>query len=126
MARKTLRVYLEKILLNCNGMQPPGIASPATEQAHNLIVATLKYPRSGAPTVASVKQVRLLNGVPVSYLPAANNFWDRLLFKEDVDDETELQIHVTNHTDPSKTAEWVKQLLGLGTKVLAAALATTG
>lgn len=123
MARKILRIYVEKIVVKSNGI-PPGWDD---NSPHNLIVATLLYPRSGAPTVGSTKQVKLQNGIP--FTPIANppeTVWLSLIFKEEVDGETELQVKVFYHHDPSKVEMFLKKLFGFATTILESVVAATG
>jgi hypothetical protein len=121
MARKILRVYLESVLVQSNGA-PPGWNG---DQPHNLMVATLRYPRSGAPSVASTKRIKLKSGV--AFVAATGSpVWDSLIFKEEVDDETELRIKLLYHRDPSKLENVLKEIFGGAANVLGGFLETTG
>jgi hypothetical protein len=123
MAQKILRLYLESIMVNSNGV-PPGWEDG---KPHNLVVATLRYPRSGAPSIVSTKHIRLQN--QIEFDPNASpsgSIWERLIFKEQVDDETELQVKVLYHHDPSKLDAVLKALCGLASGIVETALLTTG
>jgi hypothetical protein len=121
MEQKILRVYLDGIMLNSNGV-PPGWED---SQPHNLVVATLRYPRSGAPSVVSTKLLSLQS--QREFTPsAAGNIWDRLLFKEAIEGETELQVKVLYHSTPSKAEEILKKLFGVGVSVLESVLGGVG
>jgi hypothetical protein len=93
MSKKLLTVKIESILVNVNG-EVPG-AKPDKTNQRNVLTATLLYPRSGAPSVASAKQFDLQPGKSPDRLDQAD-FFSCGLFKEEVNDETILEIAVTD------------------------------
>jgi hypothetical protein len=86
--RAIVRVELVSAFVESNGDPPEDIITIA-EEKNNAIVATLKYPRSGAPSVVSSFPVNLKSGVEISF---TGDFFERGLFKEEVQGETELEL----------------------------------
>jgi hypothetical protein len=124
MSKKLLTVKIESILVNVNG-EVPG-AKPDKTNQRNVLTATLLYPRSGAPSVASAKQFDLQPGKSPDRLDQAD-FFSCGLFKEEVNDETILEIAVTDRDIASNFEKGFVQvfsaILGAG---LTAATAGTG
>jgi hypothetical protein len=121
MSKHTLWVSIESITLLRNG-DVPGQTTPAGEEKRNAIVASLTYPRSGAPTVTSGQQYNLPENEP--FRPDQADFFASGLFKEEVEDETILQIKVTD-TDKIGKAEKIF-LTVMGVLVNAGLTAATG
>jgi hypothetical protein len=121
MSKRTLWVWIESITVGVNG-DVPGQQAPAGGVLQNAILATLTYPRSGAPTVTSGQQYNLANNA--AFQPDQANFFACGLFKEVVQDETLLQLKITD-TDKASKAEKIF-LAVLGALVNAALTAATG
>lgn len=103
MSKILLRVNIEKIWVKSNGDLPKKENADEDDkkaQKNNAIVATMVYPRSGAPNVISTKMVDLQNNKVKSF--NLEDFWDSGLFKEEVDGETILRIQVTDRDEISK------------------------
>jgi hypothetical protein len=109
MSKRTLWVSIESITLGQNG-DVPGQSAPHGEDKRNAVVASLTYPRSGAPTVSSGQQYNLPQNGP--FQPDQNDFFTSGLFKEDVDDETILQIKITDTDRTSKGEKIFLTILG--------------
>ena len=139
--RKLLRVNIEEITVTTNGdslLDSPSTKkekkSPKTD--NNAIVATLVYPRPGAPTVVSTKTLNLRPRVEHRFV--LKDFWNSGLFKEEVLDETILKIQITDRDGKSKLAQFFLKVFstalgtGLGpavsgiSNVFLGAIATTG
>lgn len=103
MSKILLRVNIEKIWVKSNGDLPKKENADEDDkkaQKNNAIVATMVYPRSGAPNVISTKMVDLQNNKVKNF--DLEDFWDSGLFKEEVDGETKLRIQVTDRDKISK------------------------
>lgn len=103
MSKILLRVNIEKVWVKSNGDLPKKENADEHDkkaQKNNAIVATMVYPRSGAPNVISTKMVNLQNNKVKSF--DLEDFWDSGLFKEEVDGETKLRIQVTDRDKISK------------------------
>lgn len=117
MARKLLRILVKSIRVTTNGDvaedQKPPAADP--EERNNVILATLVYPRGGAPTVVSSLAVNLEDNKTTDF--GALGVWDRLLFKEEVESETVLKIQLLDRDRTSKWTRFVALFFGtvLGT-----------
>ena len=121
MSKRTLWVSIESITVLVNG-DVPGQQAPQGDDKRNAVLATLTYPRSGAPTVNSGQQYNLPN--KAAFQPDQTDFFSSGLFKEVVQDETILQIKVTD-TDTASKAEKIFLAI-LGALVIAALPAATG
>ncbi|MGC2657234.1 MAG: hypothetical protein WA324_04595 [Bryobacteraceae bacterium] len=119
MSKRTLWVSIESITLIENG-DVPGQRPPTDPR--NAVVATLTYPRSGAPTVSSGQPYNIPQNS--SYRPNQADFFVSGLFKEVVQDQTILEIKVTD-TDKASKAEKIFFTV-LGTLVSAGLTAATG
>jgi hypothetical protein len=117
MSKKLLTVTIESITVFSNGDVPGAKPASGDEKKNNAVVASLKYPRSGAPEVVSGLQFDLTNNESPKLDLA--DFFDSGLFKEEVQDETILQIKVTDR-DVSSKAE--KVLLSVLSVVFSAGL----
>jgi hypothetical protein len=120
-SKRVVWVSIESITLIING-DVPGQGAPKGDDQKNAVLATLTYPRSGAPTVSSGQQYNIPSKTP--YQPDQTDFFVSGLFKEDVQDETILQIKITD-TDKASKSEKIFFTI-LGTLVNAALTAATG
>lgn len=111
MARALLRVYLESLTVTSNGDVPGDkTPSPDDEERNNAVFATLRYPRSGAPSVASKIEADLQDGVERKF--DCTDFWKSGLFKEVVDGETVLTIQVIDRDRVSTLDKLVLKVFG--------------
>lgn len=120
MPRKLVYVTVESITLTSNG-EPPNVTDNAIKHA---LMATMLYPRSGAPTVTSA--------LPVKELACGNNdlsdwgFYGNGLFKEEVQDSTLLNVKIVNRQESSKIEKFILSLFatiaGAGVNVLTGGL----
>jgi hypothetical protein len=97
MVKRILLVSIESINVFQNG-DVLGQGAPAGKDKRNALMASLKYPRSGAPSVTSGQHFDLTNNVPLK--PDQTDFFQCGIFKEEVQDETILQVKLTD-TDES-------------------------
>ena len=118
MARRLLWVTIENIELFSNG-EVPGAKLAAGEEKRNAVIASLTYPRSGAPSVVSALQFTVPE--KTAFTPDQTDFFASGLFKEEVQEETLLQIKVTDTDQASKVGIFVLTLL---TSLAGAALGT--
>ena len=109
MSKRTLWVSIESITVQVNG-DVPGQNAPTGDDKRNAVVATLTYPRSGAPTVSSGQQYNLPN--TNAFQPDQTDFFTSGLFKEVVQDETILQIKITDTDRTSKAEKIFLAILG--------------
>jgi hypothetical protein len=125
MSKRILWVSIESITVRANG-DVPGQDAPPGDDKRNGVLATLIYPRSGAPTVNSGQQYNLPNYLPdrTVFHPDQTDFFSSGLFKEIVQDETILQIKITD-TDRASKAEKIFFAI-LGNLVNGALTAATG
>ncbi len=113
MQRKLLFVSIDSITLNLTG-EPPNVHDESIKHA---VMATLIYPRSGAPTVTSALTVAdLVSGDNDLSL---GGFSSNGLFKEEVQDSTLLNLTVVNR---QQTSDVAKFLLGLFATILGAGI----
>lgn len=114
-----LRISLKEIQVTFNGDEvlkgnkprKPAAADDASAQ-DNLIVATLQYPRPGAPVVTTTKALDLPSGYKREF--AESEFWEGLLFKETVCGETVLQVLVSDRDNRSTFLKMVGLILSAG------------
>ncbi len=120
MPRKLLYVTVDSITLTTTG-ESPNVTDDATKHA---LMATMLYPRSGAPTVTSALPIRELT-------PGTNDltglgFYSNGLFKEEVQDSTLLNVKVVNRQETSKIEKFIVTLfatiLGAGLGVVTGGL----
>jgi hypothetical protein len=104
MLKKLLVVKVESVTLPFTGLLPGEQAKPAgdSEPKRNALAATLQYPRSGAPSVATVMPLDLRPGTALRR--DLGDFFDSGLFKEEVQGETILEIEITE-SDTSSVFE---------------------
>ena len=105
-----MRVTIESIELFSNG-DVPGQSAPSGGEKRNAVIASLTYPRSGAPAVTSAQQFNLPEKILFS--PDQTDFFACGLFKEEVQDETILEIKVTDTDRSGKIEQFVVRLLSL-------------
>src|ERR1035437_8026413 len=114
MSKKLLTVVIEELIANSNGDFPDATPSDDADQGlkNNALSASLRYPRSGAPQITSAKQYDLANGKPATLLDPQHpdNFFDPLLFREEVIDRTVLNLKLT---DRDAASGFEKFLLGV-------------
>lgn len=101
-----LYVSIREVNVEFNGDETAATGSRRTPAAadnpsaqDNLIIATLQYPRPGAPVVSSTKALDLPSGRERRF--DDSEFWEALLFKETVLDETVLQLVVSDRDNRS-------------------------
>ena len=120
MPRKLLFVTVDSITLTTNG-EPPNVNDNAVKYA---MMATMLYPRSGAPTVTSALPVRELARGTNDLAPLG--FFGNGLFKEEVQDSTLLNVKVVNRQETSKIEKFIVTLfatiLGAGLGVVTGGL----
>ncbi|HLI85776.1 MAG TPA: hypothetical protein VKV17_17815 [Bryobacteraceae bacterium] len=95
MLKKVLIVKVESVTVPFTGLLPGEQPKPAADgqPKRNALAATLLYPRSGAPSVATVMPLDLR---PQTALRRdLGDFFDSGLFKEEVQGETILEIEIT-------------------------------
>ncbi|HEU4617661.1 MAG TPA: hypothetical protein VFV10_06440 [Gammaproteobacteria bacterium] len=121
MARKSayLRIALESVRVQYNGDERVEAGAPprgpsrggrSEEDEDNVLVASLEYPRSGAPQVTSTKSLDLPSGYDYRFDPA--DFWESGLFKEEVYGETKLTLVVSDRDKRSKIFRWFRKIFG--------------
>ncbi len=111
MARGVLRLLVESVTVKSNG-DVPGDKNPEakSEDKNNVLIATLRYPRSGAPSVVSALKVNLESGVSTTF--DITNFWESGVFKEEVDGETILKVQVLDRDVTSRLTKFFALLFG--------------
>ena len=132
MATKLVTIRITHLVVTSNGDFPGENPSHDAELGlkNNSLLASLTYPRSGASQVLSAKQYDLANSVPAQLLDpdTPDNFFDTLLFREDVDDQTMLHLKVTNFDGSGKGTKFFFKLfsvvLGAGVGVASGGLST--
>ena len=113
MPRGLVRISLQEVLVLYNGDPEPTKRNPeAEEPTNNLVVATLKYPRSGAFQVVSAKLMDLESKKPKTFKEVG--FWAGGLFKEEVDGETVLSIDVVDRDKRGWFVRAFRPLLAAG------------
>lgn len=110
MSKRLLVVTIESILVEVNG-DVPGQNPPTGEEKRNAVIGSLKYPRSGVPSVTSGQQFNLTNDEPLK--PDLADFFKCGIFKEEVQDETILQIKITDTDKASNADKFFAKLLGV-------------
>lgn len=98
MARALFTISIESIQVVSNGDDP----GQHDKGKNNAIVASLEYPRSGAPSVLSTRLLDLVSNT--SYVFAPKTFWTAGLFKEEIQGSSRLKIVVTDR-DKTPTIE---------------------
>lgn len=129
MSKKLLTVVIEELVVRSNGDLPGDKPSDDPDKGlkNNALSASLRYPRSGAPQIASIKQYDLVNDKPAVLIDPdrPDSFFDPLLFREEVIDRTALNLKVT---DRDAASGFEKFLLSIFATVLGAGFtaATSG
>jgi hypothetical protein len=109
--RGILRLSLKSVTVESNGDVPEDKnPEAASKDKNNVLVASLRYPRSGAPSVASTMKMNLESGVTLAF--DTSNFWESGLFKEEVDGETVLKLQVLDRDVPGKLTKLFATLFG--------------
>jgi hypothetical protein len=108
MARCMLRLSIHTIQVKSNGDVPED--QLPKDGTNNLLVATLRYPRSGAPSIVSTFPLNLQDNVLQSFDVA--DFFTSGVFKEEIDTETILKIQVMDRAQPSTFTKVVAALAG--------------
>jgi hypothetical protein len=120
MPRKLLYVTVDSITLVTNG-EHPNVTDGAVKHA---LMATMLYPRSGAPTVTSALPVKDLARGTTDL--TGLGFYSNGLFKEEVQDSTLLNVKVVNRQETSKIEKFIVTLfatvLGAGLGVVTGGL----
>lgn len=134
--RATLRILLEEILLEHNAeveWERKDISTGGKtvrvekvgytkNRGKNKLVATMRYPRSGAPTILSTKDGIWLTSQADKATKTGtrfdrhNDFWESLLFKEVVNGETRLQIKIVDLDSAGKLESFILEALGAAGK----------
>jgi hypothetical protein len=114
MPQKLLIVRITELVVVSNGDFPGSRPSHDDDLGlkNNSLIATLTYPRSGAPQVLSVKQYDLEDSKPAT-LVADDEFFDSLLFREEVFDRTVLRIKVTHLDESGKAGKFFLKLFSV-------------
>lgn len=108
MARGVLRLLIQSIQVKSNGDVPED-QKPKTGTS-NLLVATLRYPRSGAPSVVTTFPLDLKDNVVHNF--DVGDFFGSVIFKEEIDTETILKIQLLDRQEPSTFTKVVAALAG--------------
>ncbi len=128
MSKKLVTIRIKELKVDVNGNFDGENFAHDDDKGlkNNALTASLKYPRSGAPSLLTVKQYDLVNKTPATLLDSEqpDPFFDPLLFREEVLDRTVLHVAVTK-LDASGGAS--KFFLGLLATILTAGFsAVTG
>lgn len=117
MSKKLLVVRIQELVVSSNGDYPGERPSRNDELGlkNNSLMASLKYPRSGAPQVVSIKQYDLVSGSPAHLLDerTPDEFFDNLLFREEVLDQTVLHLTITNFDATGKVVKFFLKLFSV-------------
>lgn len=114
MQRALFTITINELVVLSNGDLPG-----ASGKKNNALLATLEYPRSGAPSVLSTRLFDLADNTPVTF--EDDTFWTRGLFKEEIQGSSRLKIVITDRDETSKIqlffTKFVAALMGaaLGT-----------
>lgn len=117
MPKKLVTVRIKSLTVDTNGNFPDeGFAQDADHGLkNNSLMASLKYPRSGAPNVLAVKQYHLVNHVPANLIDDQHpdQFFDPLLFREEVVGHTNLHLGLTKLDATGKGAKILLNVLAV-------------
>lgn len=115
MSEWLLRATIREIRVEYNGTDSPGTVPPDDEhEHHNVVVAVLAYPRSGAAVVTSLREVNLPSGDSFDDFGPEPTFFDNGLFKEVVQGETALRINISDRERRNAFVRFVRRALGGG------------
>ncbi len=119
MSEWLLRATIREIRVEYNGTDSPGTAATDDEhEQHNVVVAVLAYPRSGAAMVTSLRELNLPSGDTFDDFGPEPTFFDNGLFKEVVQGETALRINISDRERRNAFVRFVRRALGGGLGVL--------
>lgn len=112
MVRKILTIKVERVMLQFTGLLPGEHPNPNPDKPGktNILSATLKYPTTGVPTVASTMQLNLIPGEEQTF--DVSDFFASGLFKQDVIDGTILEITVIEQDTPGTFEKVLLQIFG--------------
>lgn len=117
MSQKLVTIRIKNLVVESNGNFDDEHFAHDDEQGlkNNSLMASLKYPRSGAPNVVAVKQFDLGNNDPARLIDAdhPDEFFDPLLFREEVTDYTVLHLGVTKLDAEGKATKIFLSLLSV-------------
>jgi len=108
MTTSLVTVRINKLWIPVNGnFKDEAFAKGDKGIKNNALAASLRYPRSGAPNIVAVKQYDLPGGDHDAILSDpkdedADEYFDKLLFREEVTDRTVLHLAVTKYDRESK------------------------
>ncbi len=105
MPRTLVEIQLDSLKVISNGDLPKDkkpVKPKGTGKENNVLMATLVYPRSGAPNVVSTKAIDLKD----DQVYAPKGYWKKLLFKEEIQDRSVLKIEVLDRDEVSKVAKF--------------------
>ncbi|WP_162054668.1 hypothetical protein [Pontibacter pamirensis] len=110
-----LQIQLKSVLVIENG-------KVENVEGVNGLSATLFYPKSGVPSVETVRTLKLKDKEPLDF--SNKSFSDKLLFKQEIEGDTLLQVKLSAVEKVSKFEKVVVKLLGVA--AVAAVGAITG
>lgn len=116
MSTKLVTIRIKKFLVPVNGnFDDEGPAHGDKGIKNNALAASLRYPRSGAPNIVAMKQYDLPGGNRDALLfdptdEDSDEYFDTLLFREEVTERTVLHLAVTKHTGESKFGKFLSGL----------------
>lgn len=115
MSEWLLRATIREVRVEYNGTDSPGTTPPDEEyEHHNVVVAVLAYPRSGATVVTSLRELNLPSGNTFDNFGPEPTFFDNGLFKEVVQGETALRINISDRERRNAFVRFVRRALGGG------------
>jgi len=115
MSEWLLRATIREIRVEYNGTDAPGTPAADDEsERHNIVVAVLAYPRSGAAVVTSLRELNLPSGGTFDDFGPEPTFFDNGLFKEVVQGETALRINISDRERRNTIVRFVRRALGGG------------
>lgn len=126
MSIKNLRFLLKEVEIYYDGDEfaPSKKAKKGKERIKdNLVEASLEYPRSGTPSITTVKMLDLPSREKITL--NTKDFWTAGLFKEDIDTETRFTLSVSDKDEISKFSLWFRRVFSLMFSTAAGA-ATSG
>lgn len=126
MSIKNLRFLLKEVEIYYDGDEFASTKKPKKAKERlkdNLVEASLEYPRSGTPSITTVKMLDLPSRKKVTL--NTKDFWVAGLFKEDIDTETRFTLSVSDKDNISKFSLWFRRVFSLMFSTAASA-ATSG
>ena len=115
MSEWLLRATIREVRVEYNGTDGPG-TTPANDELehHNVVIAVLAYPRSGATVVTSLRELNLPSAETFDNFGPEPTFFDNGLFKEVVQGETALRINISDRERRNPFVRFVRRTLGCG------------